>query len=62
MNISPGGMGEVDDMCEKVPGEVYRGIVGMERYDEATWKRLDPKLDEMGEKAEMGRFTEMVCV
>lgn len=51
------GIGEVGEMCEKVPEDVYRGTMDMEYYDESTWKRLDPKLVEMGETVEMDRFT-----
>lgn len=34
-------------------------MVDIEYYDEQIWKRLDPKLVELGEKAELDRFQKM---
>lgn len=49
-------IGKVHDMCEGWPKEVRRGVMDLEYGDEQRWKRLDPTLVELGEKAELERF------
>lgn len=44
-------VGEAHDMCEKWPDEARRGVAHLEYHDEQRWKRLVPKLVELGEKA-----------
>lgn len=53
------GVGEVHDMCETWSEEVRRGVVELEYYDGQTWKKLGPKLGELGERAELHRFKKM---
>lgn len=46
-------------MCEAWSDDVRRGAVDLGYYDEQTWKRFNPKLVEMGEKADLEHVQEM---
>lgn len=49
----------VGDMCEPWGTELQQGVTDMDYYDEQTWKKLDPKLVEKGEREELERLKKM---
>lgn len=46
-------------MCDKEDPELRSWATDMKYYDEVTWKKLEPALVELEERAELERFKKM---